>query len=160
MTNPTKTQGFTFVELLVVTAIIGILAMVVLPSFLNHKACANKGPEAQTYVGSAARVQQAYLLEEKHFASSFTELPLGIASETANYAYSVSGGNDQTKTFVFGKTKSPRLKSYVAGVFVNPGTKTESTAILCIAKETGMQPIALPVDAKTCGEGTVRDKNC
>jgi Type IV pilin-like G and H, putative len=87
-------------------------------------------------------------------------LGLGIASETENYAYSVSGGNDKTKTFVFGKTKRPQLKSYVAGVFIDPTVKTGSTAILCKAKEAGMQPIALPIDAKTCGEGTVLDKGC
>jgi type IV pilus assembly protein PilA len=158
MANLTKTQGFTFVELLVAIAIVGILAVVALPSFLNQKACAHKGPEAQTYVGSLARTQQAYFLEEGRFTSSFNSLGLGVSSETKNYMYSVEGSKD--KAFAFGKTKTPQLKSYVAGVFVDPAEKSRTTTIRCIAKEAGMQSISLPIDAKTCGEGTVLDKTC
>jgi type IV pilus assembly protein PilA len=159
MANPNqKISGFTFIELLVVIAIVGILATIALPSFLNHKACAHKGPEAQTYVGALARTQQAYFLEENHFTSSFNALGLGVSSETENYMYSVEGHKD--KAFAFGKTKKAQLKSYVAGVFVDPAEKSGTKTIRCIAKEAGMQPISLPIDAKTCGEGTVRDKNC
>jgi type II secretory pathway pseudopilin PulG len=54
------------IELLVVIIIIGILAAIALPSFLNQ---ANKAKqsEAKTYVGSMNRGQQAYFLENDTF---------------------------------------------------------------------------------------------
>ncbi|MCY7333705.1 MAG: type IV pilin-like G/H family protein [Pseudanabaena sp. CAN_BIN31] len=79
-------KGFTLIELLVVIIIIGILAAIALPSFLNQAAKARQS-EAKTYVGSINRSQQAYLLEKQLFSPNLLTLGLGIAGTTANYAY-------------------------------------------------------------------------
>jgi type IV pilus assembly protein PilA len=149
-----KLSGFTLVEFLVVTAILGIVAVIALPSFLNQNTrCCKCMSGAQQYVGSLARAQQAYLLEEKHFSSSPSDLGLGVATDTEYYTYSVK--TFKNKTFAFAKTKHPKLKSYVAGVFASPTEKNASTMIMCHANEPGTPLILPPMDATTCGEGTV-----
>lgn len=67
--NKKKDEGFTLIELLVVIIIIGILAAIALPSFLNQASRARE-TEAQTNLGAVNRGQQAFLLEYGEFAHS------------------------------------------------------------------------------------------
>jgi type IV pilus assembly protein PilA len=140
-------EGFTLIELLVVIIIIGILAAIALPSFLNQ---ANKArqSEATTYVGSMNRGQQAYFLEKGAFATQTEQLELGIPKNTEYYDYSVgpvTTGSKASATAT-GKpntTKGGTLKGVAGRVFVGEDSAGNATtlAVLCVnPKGNGQVP--------------------
>ena len=123
-------EGFTLIELLVVIIIIGILSAIALPSFLNQ---ANKAKqaEAQTYVGSINRGQQAYFLEKSAFGA-LSNLELGI-SNTQNYTYDSIGVGPLATTTALPKGV---LKGYAGKVWIATATDGTATtlALLCEGK--------------------------
>ncbi|OUL34776.1 general secretion pathway protein GspH [Nostoc sp. T09] len=137
-----ENEGFTLIELLVVIIIIGILSAIALPSFLNQ---ANKAKqsEAKTYVGSMNRAQQAYYLEQNQFAAQadFGKLGLGIATQTTNYKYAISGGGASNASQVTNQAATvlanAPLKSYIGNVGVTTQASTsEATTIATLCEAT------------------------
>jgi len=136
--------GFTLIELLVVIIIISILAVIALPSYLNQ---ANKAKqsEAKTYVGAMNRAQQSYYLENSRFAlnGNFSELGLGIKTQTTNYDYSIStaavNSGAAIRNYALPRSINGQLasvKAYGGGVSIGSistaGTTEATTlAVLC-----------------------------
>lgn len=128
--NRKKEEGFTLIELLVVIIIIGILAAIALPSFLNQ---ANKAKqsEGKQYLSSINKGQQAYYAENTKFGSSIVALGIGLKTQTTNYKYGV--GKDDTKGATSAAAPAnTALRAYAGAVgLVGTGEAKTTSTILC-----------------------------
>jgi type IV pilus assembly protein PilA len=93
-------KGFTLIELLVVIIIVGVLAAIALPSFLNQIGKA-RGSEAKSNMGTINRAQQAHRLERRTFAGDIDNLDAQITGKFYGYALadaSADAANAQATT--------------------------------------------------------------
>ncbi len=73
-------QGFTLIELLVVILIIGILAAIAIPSFLNQKGKANDA-SAKAVARTAQTAMETYFTDNQTYATATTSA-LGVLEPT------------------------------------------------------------------------------
>jgi type IV pilus assembly protein PilA len=142
-------EGFTLIELLVVIIIVGVLAAIALPSFLNQIGKA-RGSEAKSSLGTINRSQQAYRLENNTFATNITSLDAKISGNF--YTYSVGGGSVTTASAI--------STSNQAGLKVSAALATQSgdtfSQIICESNNTTASGTAAtaPATATTCANAT------
>jgi type IV pilus assembly protein PilA len=87
-------KGFTLIELMIVVAIIGILAAIAIPNFMNYQ-CKAKQSEAKSALGSIKTQQVAYFAEYDTFATSTDQVGFSIDSD-ARYTYSIAAATPTT----------------------------------------------------------------
>ena len=82
--------GFTLIELMIVVAIIGILAMIGIPSYDRYVMRSNRAV-AKQFMLSVASKQEQYLLDARQYATTVSALGLTAPTELANrYTFAFS----------------------------------------------------------------------
>ncbi len=95
----TNKKGFTLIELMIVVAIIGILAAIAIPNFLNYQ-CKAKQSEAKQSLGTIAKNQEAYVAEFNKYADSSVKLGFQVKGEGSKryYTYTYTGVSSSAYT--------------------------------------------------------------
>ena len=151
--------GFTLIELLVVIIIIGILAAIALPSFLNQANRARES-EASNYVGAGNRGQQAYFLEQLVYSDTIANLDVGIPPETDNYEYKDESGTGGTAgnfdasgddyAILYAAPLKGSLKGFGGLVYTDTSDQSQDV-FLCRAAEAGEDFDDVDESAPDCG---------
>ncbi|MFP4168032.1 MAG: type IV pilin protein [Desulfonatronovibrionaceae bacterium] len=93
-----QSKGFTLIELMIVVAIIGILAAIAIPNYMNYQ-CKAKQSEAKTNLGSIRTSQEAFRAEHDSFTTDLGDIGFTVEGDKV-YSYEVESANSTNFTAV------------------------------------------------------------
>jgi len=121
-----RQRGFTLVELVVTVAIIGLLASIAFPNYMEY---VKKGRRAaaQSHLMDVAQRQQQYLLDTRSYAADLSTLNVTTPSDVSSYyTISITVGDSGPPSFT--ATATPVAGSAQASdptlTLTNTGAKT------------------------------------
>jgi type IV pilus assembly protein PilE len=102
-----RRSGVTLIELLIAVAIIGVLAAIAYPSFLDQLRKSRRA-EAKSALLNIAGRQQQFLLDTRRYASTLAELGVDVPASVAPfYSITLSVSNMTSTLCSFTATAAP-----------------------------------------------------
>lgn len=99
-----KKRGFTLIELMIVVMIVGILAMIAVPSYDKYVIRAKRS-SAKQYMLQVASRQEQYLLDARQYATDLTQLNVAAPSDISNrYTFALAACAAPCTTFTITAT--------------------------------------------------------
>jgi type IV pilus assembly protein PilE len=96
--------GFTLIELMIVVTIIGVLAMIAVPSYNTYIIRANRSAAKQFMLQVASR-QEQYMLDARQYGTSVAQLSLTAPSEISNrYTFALAACANPCTTYAITAT--------------------------------------------------------
>lgn len=87
-------DGFSLIELMIVVAILGILAALAIPNYVNYQ-CQAKQTEAKTYLSSLRTAEEAYFSEYNGYSDDIDTI-LFESKDFLRYTYSIQSASNST----------------------------------------------------------------
>ena len=96
-----RNDGFTLIELMIVVAIIGILAAIAIPNFLNYQ-CKSKQSEAKQALKAYATGVETYMAENDIYPTSLNNAD--VAVREGRYSVAISGISNSSRRWLLTAT--------------------------------------------------------
>jgi len=93
-----KQEGFTLIELMIVVAIIGILAAIAIPNFIQYQ-MRSRTSEAKTNLSAVKTAELAFMAENRCFLTSTEVVPAAVPNNGAMVAWNGLPATNTQKCF-------------------------------------------------------------
>jgi len=137
MDKQNKSYGFTLIELLITVAIIGILAGIAYPSYVDFITRSDRA-EAQRELMRLANLQEQVFVDSRSYTADMTDLGLAdpYITETGNYSIDAAIDNNGTTFVLTATAKGNQLSNDTActTLTINELGKKSGESTICWEK--------------------------
>ena len=123
-----KVKGFTLIEVMIVVAIIGILASIAYPSYVDYITKSGRS-EGVAAVMRVANLQEQYYLDNRAYATDMAKLGLAnpFVTEHGHYSVASAGTSSFTITATAQGSQAARDSTCTTITMTSAGVKGPST---------------------------------